>query len=199
MFEKYILVDYENVQDVQTDVINDTVKMIIIVGENQNKVPLSLIQQTQPYGNSIEWVRVSGKGRNALDFFIAYFLGTLIALEKDREYIIYSKDTGYDPLIAYLKSQNHAVKRIVSFQELEGQKYLKLDEATIQKITENLAKVSAGRRPKKKKSLAGYIKSMLGLKADSEAEEILEGMFIKKLIYEENGSIKYSLHENKKS
>jgi sporulation protein YlmC with PRC-barrel domain len=48
-FDKLILVDYENVQDINTDIINQNVKMIIIVGENQNKIPIELIQKIQSF------------------------------------------------------------------------------------------------------------------------------------------------------
>jgi hypothetical protein len=69
-YDKYILVDYENVQDINIDIIDDNVKMLIIVGENQNRIPIDLIQKIQPFGNSIEWLQIKSNGKkNALDFF----------------------------------------------------------------------------------------------------------------------------------
>jgi hypothetical protein len=95
--------------------------MVIIAGENQNKIPLTLIQKTQPYGNSIEWLQIKSNGKkNMLDFFIAYFLGYFISTKNDKEYIVYSKDTGYDILIEYLRLKNINVKRIVSFNQLNN-------------------------------------------------------------------------------
>jgi hypothetical protein len=119
-YDTYILVDYENVQDINMDMLNEKTKMVIIVGENQHKIPLKLIQKTQPYGDSIEWLQIKGNGKNALDFFIAYFLGYFISTKSDKEYIVYSKDTGYDILIEYLKLKNINVKRIVSFDQLNN-------------------------------------------------------------------------------
>jgi hypothetical protein len=43
-------------------------------------------------GKGVEWIKVNGKGKNALDFYIAYFLGVYTNEYKDKEYIIYSKD-----------------------------------------------------------------------------------------------------------
>jgi hypothetical protein len=93
--------------------------MLIIAGEHQNRIPISLIHKIQPYGNSIEWLRVKNNGKkNALDSFIAYFLGYYISGDNNKEYIVYSKDTGYDPLIGYLKTKGINVRRIVSFERI---------------------------------------------------------------------------------
>jgi predicted proteasome-type protease len=92
VFEEYLYIDYENVQDVKVDVIKKTIKVTIIVGADQTKVPIDLVQKTQPFGNTVEWIRVNGKGRNALDFFIAFFLGKDVAADGEKTFIIYSKD-----------------------------------------------------------------------------------------------------------
>ncbi len=74
MYEQYLLIDYENVQDVEPTLIGSVTKVMIIVGEDQKKVPIDLVKSTQPFGESVEWIQVAGKGKNALDFFIAYYL-----------------------------------------------------------------------------------------------------------------------------
>jgi hypothetical protein len=193
VFEEYLYIDYENVQDVKVDVIKKTVKVRIIVGEDQTKVPIDLVQNTQPYGNSIEWIRVNGKGRNALDFFITFFLGKDVAADRDKTFIIYSKDTGYDPLINYLVKSGIKAKRIVSFQELSQKKTISIDQAGIKKVKESLIKVEANRRPKKKSSLTGFISGLLKGTSKQDVDNIIEELFIKKVVYEENGIIKYSL------
>ncbi|MDR2509774.1 MAG: hypothetical protein LBC77_03920 [Spirochaetaceae bacterium] len=200
-YETYILVDYENVQDINTDIVHEKIKMLIIVGENQNKIPVSLIQKTQPFGDSIEWLQIRSYGKkNALDFFIVYFLGLYTASESAKEYIIYSKDTGYDPLIEYLKTRNHNVRRIVSFKQLKCAAQIsetdkaqnEAHEEAIVKIKENLNKVAANKRPKSRKGLGAHLKALLKIKQE-EADKILEEMFIARIIYEENGHIKYLL------
>ncbi|GHV45566.1 hypothetical protein AGMMS49546_31670 [Spirochaetia bacterium] len=199
-YDKYIFVDYENVQDINIDIIDKNAKMLIIVGETQKKIPINLIQMTQPYGDSIEWLQIKSNGKkNALDFFIVYFLGYYISTDNNKEYIIYSKDTGYDPLIEYLKGKNINVKRIVSFKQINinnlGNELNTFNEDhkdNILKLRENLNKVAANKRPKSKKSLVGHIKTLLK-KSDDEIEKIIEEMFIQKIIYEGNGQIKYNL------
>lgn len=191
--EEYLYIDYENVQDVQVEVIKKTVKVAIIVGQDQSKVPIDLVQKTQPFGNAVEWIQVSGKGRNALDFFIAFFLGRDVAADRSKIFIIYSKDTGYDPLINYLKKSGIKARRIVSFQELDQNKPIQIDEAGVKKVRESLGKLAANKRPKKRSSLLGFIVDLLKGAKKQDVEAIVEDLFIKKLVYEENGIIKYDL------
>ncbi len=195
IFQEYLYIDYENVQDVQVDAIKRTMKVMIIVGEDQSRVPIDLVQKTQPFGDSVEWVRVNGKGRNALDFFVAYFLGKDVASDRDKNFVIYSKDRGYDPLINHLQQNGINARRIVSFQELKQNKIIKVDEAAVQKIKESLCKVSANRRPKKRNSLNSFVTDLLKGKPQKDIDKIVEDMFIKKVVYEENGTIKYSLEK----
>lgn len=192
-FEEYLYIDYENVQDVKVEMIRSSMKVMIIVGENQTKVPIDLIQQTQPFGESVQWLRVGGKGRNALDFFIAFFLGKDVSANPSKTFIIYSKDTGYDPLINHLKRKGVKAKRIVSFQELSHHRKIKIDEAGIKRVRENLLKLPANKRPKKRKSLTAYIMSLLTGMEQQEMDNVIEDLFIEKLVYEENGIIKYDL------
>lgn len=193
VFEEYLYIDYENVQDVKVNIIKETIKVRIIVGNDQTKVPIELVQKTQPFGNAVEWIRVNGKGRNALDFFIAFFLGKDVATDREKTFIIYSKDTGYDPLINHLKKNGIKAKRIVSFQELCQNKAVKIDEAGIKRVKDNLTKVAANKRPKKRSSLTGFINSLLKGTPKQDIDNIIEDLFIKKIVYEENGIIKYSL------
>jgi len=156
--EDYLYIDYENVQDVQVEVIKKTVKVAIIVGQDQTKVPIDLVQKTQPFGSAVEWIQVSGKGRNALDFFIAFFLGRDVAIDRGKSFIIYSKDTGYDPLINYLKKSGIKARRIVSFQELDQNTPIEIDEAGVKKVRESLGKLAANKRPKKRSSRSVTLK-----------------------------------------
>ncbi len=188
----YLYIDYENVQDIKVDVIKKVANVKIILGQDQNKVPIELVQRTQPLGDAVEWIQVNGRGRNALDFFIAFFLGRDIALNKDKAFIIYSKDTGYDPLINYLKKNGVKIKRIVSFNELDHTEDMNIDESYIKKVKDSLIKV-ANRRPKKRKTLNGFVNSIFKGNSQIHIDDIIEELFIRKIVYEENGIIKYSL------
>lgn len=200
MFEEYLYIDYENVQDVKVEVIKATTKVRIVVGDDQNKVPIELVQKTQPFGMGVEWIKVPGKGRNALDFFIAYFIGQDAKANPDKKFIIYSKDTGYDPLINYLKKDGLDILRIVSFQELANRNPQKVDDPAnkkvqdqVKKVRDNLNRLAANRRPKKRSSLTGHVTSLMPGASKKDIDRVMEELFIQKLVYEENGNIKYAL------
>lgn len=189
----YLYIDYENVQDIKIDIIKKVANVKIILGQDQNKVPIELVQKTQPLGDTVEWIQVNGRGRNALDFFIVFFLGRDVALNKDKIFIIYSKDTGYDPLINHLKKNGVKIKRIVSFNELNDNEDINIDDTYVKKVKDSLIKVAANRRPKKRKTLNGFVNSIFKDTSKNNIDDIIEDLFIKKIVYEENGIIKYSL------
>jgi len=58
----------------------------------------------QRMGPRAEYIRVPAPGRNALDFHIAFHLGQLALREPDAFFHVISRDTGFDPLIAHLKT-----------------------------------------------------------------------------------------------
>jgi len=68
-----------------------------------------------------------------------------------------------------------------------------MDETGIKKALDSLRKAPANARPKKKASLVGFISASLTGMPKPEIDSIIESMFIKKIVYEENGLIKYSL------
>jgi len=192
-YNEYLYIDFENVQDVNVKFIKETTKVKIIVGQDQKNIPFDLVAKTQKFGDSVEWIRVEGKGKNALDFFIAFYLGKASATEKDKKFTIYSKDTGYDPLIEHLRSKKIDAKRIVSFQELEKMEQPKTADPNFMKAIELLSTMKSIGRPKRRKTLSSFIgPRLIGIK-QNEINNIIEELFIKKYVYEENGIIKYSL------
>lgn len=100
----FVLIDFENIQHVNVDLIDDeNFKILIFAGSNQNKISLDLAQKLQKFGPRLEWIRIEGTGPNALDFHIAFYLGDLSSKFSDAFFHIISKDKGFDPLIKSLK------------------------------------------------------------------------------------------------
>jgi hypothetical protein len=62
--------------------------------------------------SSIKLIKVKVSGKNALDFFIAYYLGVYIRKDKNINFIIISDDKGYDALIKHLSENEISIKRI---------------------------------------------------------------------------------------
>ena len=119
----YIFIDYENVQPKDLNLVpNVGWKVMVFLGPKQNANHASL-NAAQRLGGNCEYISVLKAGPNALDFYIAYFLGTL-SREKSQFYII-SKDTGFDPLLERL-NQNGILafrcKRIADIPALSSSK-----------------------------------------------------------------------------
>lgn len=112
MKTNYILIDYENVQPAALTVLDqEYFKVIVFVGANQSKITFEIAAALQHMGSRATYVRIAGTGPNALDFHIAYYIGHLATQEPDAYFHIISKDTGFDPLIQYLKNQKIRVYR----------------------------------------------------------------------------------------
>lgn len=106
MRTNYVMIDYENVQPSALAALEkEHFKIIVFVGANQTKVNFEVAESLQRLGPKANYVKISGNGPNALDFHIAYYIGQIAATDKDGFFHIISKDTGFDPLIAHLKTK----------------------------------------------------------------------------------------------
>lgn len=106
MRTNFVLIDFESVQPESLAALEqDHFKIIVFVGANQTRVSVDVATALQRRGTSAEYIRISGNGKNALDFHIAYYIGKLAAQDPTAYFHIISKDTGFDPLIQHLKSK----------------------------------------------------------------------------------------------
>lgn len=119
MRTNYVLIDYESVQpDDLSALRQDHFRVIVFVGALQNKIPFETATALQQMGAKAEYVKVSGGGPNALDFHIAFHVGRLAEKEPEAFFHIVSKDTGFDPLIAHLKSRKIRALRVASVRDI---------------------------------------------------------------------------------
>jgi hypothetical protein len=113
MRTNYILIDFENVQPEAIELIPpEQFKVIVFVGAHQHKLPFEIAAALQKFGNRAEYVRISGHGRNALDFHITFYLGQLTSSDPAGFFHILSKDTGFDPLIEHLRGKKILIDRV---------------------------------------------------------------------------------------
>ena len=201
MKNNYILVDFENVQNIDLNSIKDKNFYIkVFVGTNQTKIPVELVLKSQELGNQVEWIQINGSGKNALDFHITFVLGRLTQKDPDAFFHIISKDTGFDPLITYLKNQKIFCKRsddISIVMELSitaknpspiakvpNQSDKKISEEPFQIVCRQLAIISKQSRPKTESSLKNHIKSILCLKElTPTVDEIYQKLLSSKKIH----------------
>jgi hypothetical protein len=119
MSSNFILVDFENVQpDLLAAVEQAKFGVIVFVGASQTKVPFEMAAALQQMGPDATYVKISGNGKNALDFHIAFWIGQLSARFPSAAFHIISKDNGFDPLIAHLKERGISAARRPSISEI---------------------------------------------------------------------------------
>jgi len=196
MKRKVLLIDYENIQQIDLSVIEDMdIQVKIFIGKSQNKIPNSLVAEAQRFGTNFDWIKIDGNGNNALDFHIAYYLGFLTRVDQKSEYIILSKDKGFDPVVRYVTKKKISCKRINSIVEiLESQKKPSINQAHMDKVLENLRKIDKAKRPRKRATLHKHVVSLVkGTMSEKEITEIIDELFIEGLITEENNRIKYEM------
>lgn len=119
MRTNYVLIDYESVQPASIAVLEqECFKVMIFVGEKQAKVSFEVAASLQRLGAKAAYVKMAGSGPNALDFHIAFYIGQLSAAEPDAYFHIISKDTGFDPLVAHLKTKKIFAARSKDVSEI---------------------------------------------------------------------------------
>ena len=169
----YILIDFENVQPKNLNILLDhSFKIYVFVGENQEKIPFHLAETMQSFGENAKYIKISGNGKNALDFHLAFYLGILSIKDTEGYYHIISKDTGFDPLVKHLRKNKIRVFRHNDLAEIP---LLRISNAkNIEEKIDAVIKNLAGRgqaRPRKVSTLSNTINSLFTEKL-SESEMI---------------------------
>jgi len=101
----HIFVDFENVHEVDLSIIGQkSVEVTILVGPHQKKLDADLVEKLLKHANSVHLVRLVDSGRNAVDFTLAYYVGRAAVLNPSGFFHIISGDTGYDPLVNHLRT-----------------------------------------------------------------------------------------------
>lgn len=197
MKTNYIMIDMENVVPDNLELLDqDWVKVLLFVGKNQTKLPISIVKAVQRLGSRAQYVQMSGTGHNALDFHIAFYIGRIAATDKDAYFHIISNDTGFDPLIAHLKQEHVLADRVTKIEEILALIQLRIvSKPFSERISfakERLQKPNAP-RPRTRKTLTSHIAAMF-LKALSDADisNIIDELFNDGCIHENGKRLVYS-------
>ena len=192
----YVLIDFENVQPKNLEILADhPFKVLVFVGANQTKVPYDLASALQSLGDDAQYIKITGSGKNALDFHVAYYIGDLVANDPKGYFHIISKDTGFDPLIKHLRSKHIQIQRHKDLAEIP---VLRISNATsddekISAIVKNLA-TRGHSRPRKVKTLSNTINSLFTKQlSDSELQSLVQELENRELITVNQGNVSYKL------
>jgi hypothetical protein len=115
----FVFVDFENVHEVDLGLVEGKpVQVTLLIGKNQKKIDLALVQQIRRLAAQVDLVEVGASGRNALDLTLTYYLGQAVLRAPDARFCIVSGDKDFDPLIAHLYGVGVKVVRCDSFAAL---------------------------------------------------------------------------------
>lgn len=185
MKTNYILVDFENVQPGKINPPADMlVKVLVFLGETQTKVSLDLAMSLQSLGNNAEYIKITGSGKNALDFHIAFWIGKLSEKEPNSYFHIVSKDTGFDPLVKYLRKNKILARRvsIISDIQILNGAASGTPAERLNSVAESL-RLRGSSRPRKRSTLKNTISAMfMKTLMENEIDNLVSGLEKKGLI-----------------
>ena len=121
MSKKLVLVDYENVHKVDLSGLDESYSAIIFVGAKQNPPKAARKPSTAHRFQRVDFQKIEGTGKNALDFHIAFQLGRTMETAPNTECFILSRDKGFDPLITHLNKNGLKCSRLVTLDSLATQ------------------------------------------------------------------------------
>jgi hypothetical protein len=215
MYKLLVFIDFENLQKIDSGLIGPETKLIIMVGLEQDDKAFNFAKDLFKDIPSIELVKVNGRGHNALDIFIAFYIGLYFENIKQSEIVICSNDLDYDQLIKHLNGHGVSIKRM-GYQAITNrepnvknkkEKTIKKKEKPrqsvgmvkaddIQKVIDYLRKQTISQKkkfPKKISTLENYLHTHFTNKiSEGTIREAIETMKKEKLIIVIGKKVKYN-------
>lgn len=117
--QNWILVDFENVQQVEFDRLRGLpVSVLLFLGPHQNKLPTTLVTAAIRSGVTFDILQLDQAGPNAVDMAIAFSAGDILAKDSQAFIHILSKDRDYDCLVRFIRASGRLGARAATFPEL---------------------------------------------------------------------------------
>lgn len=181
----YIFVDFENIHEVDLDLIaRKPVVVILVLGERHKNLPVEMVKKLLKYPAQVRLVETGRSGRNALDFVLSYRIGVESVANPKGFFHIVSRDTGFDALIQHLKNNHMLADRHESFAQALGLSggALPSREERLKVVIERLTR-NKKNRPKRKKTLLSQINAYFGKQlSEGELTQIVDALIAGKLL-----------------
>lgn len=118
MTKKLLLVDYENKQQLDLSELDSSYSVIVFVGHHQLEHKIKKRIDGKNKFIRVDYQKIAGQGKNALDFYIAFTLGRVFETEPETECFILSSDKGFNPLIQHLHDNNFKCIKVENISDL---------------------------------------------------------------------------------
>ena len=191
MTDRVLFIDLENVQKVDLSLVPREARVLVFYGITQKKLPEELVVQAQPFGTRLKWIKISGQGPNALDFHIAFYLGQELAHRPTAECTVFSRDTGFDPLMRHLQALGHVCSRVQSLKGAFSDHPNATDADHFKRLVTLLRKEKA--RPTRRKGLTGKVKSWFPQLTEDVHIALVQRLFDESHVQESEKALTYAL------
>ncbi len=200
---KHILIDYENIQPKSFNEIDtNECHVWLFLGVNQQKnLPLDLVETLLRFDNrNVHIIKMQHSGKNALDFYLSFYLGKISEIDPQASICIVARDSGYDVLVEHLNTVYDGldIVRLADTKQLnpnnESDKAAIITTATpkveknktsatiYQRAIASIKERPISTRPSKKSSLINYLKSYLRDEDPRAIDNIVKQMVNNKVI-----------------
>lgn len=182
-----VFVDFENKPTLCPDVVGRrNILLTVFCGAKQLELKPVHKKVVQTNQNEPTIINVTTVGKNALDFVLAHYLGRAVEAHPSSCFHIISADKGYDALVKHLKEEKVRIHRHDSFEafrhwgrgsSIESSESAKgkrkVPDNHLTAAVKGLRKC-ARNRPAKRKTLAKFFRSSIGLDlTKQEAQDLI--------------------------
>lgn len=109
------LIDYENVHYAGwegIDKLTNKDEVILFYSENASTIPMELHIKVVNSGANLRYIHVAKTAKNYLDFQLSALSGYLVAQTNQTEFVVVSKDTGFNAVVDFWNHQDFAGREV---------------------------------------------------------------------------------------
>ncbi len=199
--QNWVLVDYENVQNIDLDLVAGMpVHVILFIGQQQKSVPVALLTKALTMKEHVTVIDSAGTGKNAMDFQMAFHAGRITDADPEAYIHFVSKDKGFEVLVKHMKARKLFADQAAAFASLRflaAKAEFKVVPAAgrLDYVLERLRKQTPASRPRKKRTLLSSIAAMFGKKlTPGELESVVKQLIANgTVVVGQNDGVTYSL------
>lgn len=158
-YMKHLLIDFENLQPQNLDKLpTDNTHIWLFLGAIHKTLFIDLVKSLLRFGERVHLIQLQKTGKNALDFYLSYYLGHITAIDPDAQIGILSRDSGYDILVEHVLENQYA-QSIVRLADIDEVQYKKIPTAPSSSLIESNQQPEP--TPKSQQPLTPYFQAAL--------------------------------------
>ncbi len=126
------LIDYENVHYAGWDGIDDLTEadeVYLFYSDNAQTIPMELSIKVAQAKAKVSYIHVDRMAKNYLDFQLSALTGFLVATTEQTEFVVVSKDTGFDAVLDFWNHQTISSRQVTFTRRPQIREILKKTKA----------------------------------------------------------------------